>query len=147
MPRKPKYSEKLAKYIAALVETGDYTINEICSLSGITRKTYCKWKRERLQFTDVITRAEDKKLEKIVVEAKHSLVKLLQGMTEVETKSQVKNMKNGTQQIIYTVSDKHIPPDFLAIKFVLENKDSKNFSTGIHRLMRSKSKRRIRGSP
>ena len=40
MPRKPKYSEKLAKYIAALVEDGQHTISEICSLSGITKVTF-----------------------------------------------------------------------------------------------------------
>jgi transposase-like protein len=141
MANKPKYSKELAERIAGLIESDQHTVDEICSLSGITRKTFYKWKRERFQFAGLITRVEDKKTEKEVVEAKRSLMKILKGFEIKEVRDQVKNLKNGEQKREITVITKSSDPEFKLIKFVLENKDSKHFRNAIHRALKFHERR------
>jgi bisphosphoglycerate-dependent phosphoglycerate mutase len=141
MANKPKYSKELAERIAGMIESSNHTIDEICSLSGITKVTFYEWKKTKPYFVQCITRAEEKKTETLVVEAKHSLRKLIRGIDEVETKVETKNLKNGDKQVTYTLSDKHTPADFRMIRFVLENKDSKNFRSKIHRVLKFHERR------
>lgn len=139
MANKAKYSKELAEKISGLIETGQHTIDEICSLSDITRKTFYKWKRERLQFRGLIACASERaneKNEKEVVGAKRSLIKVLKGYEIKEIQESVKNLKNGNQKREITVITKSSDPEFKLIKFVLENKDSKHFRSQIHRVLK-----------
>lgn len=126
MPNNKKLTKELISSICKLIEEGGHTIAEICSLSGISKRSFYKWQAENAQFTCEISRARENANEIIVVEAKHSLSKLLVDHEEVETKTKTRNMKDGTQRTTIIRQTHHIPADMEAIILVLNSKDNFN---------------------
>lgn len=144
MPNRKKISKDLIKSICALIEEGGHTIAEMCSLSGISERSFYNWKKESAEntvFIRAIENAKEKYQEKMIVEARKSLRKVIQGFDEVVvTKSKTRNLKNGTQQITWITQTKCTPPDLGAIILVLNNKDPKGFNKAFYGYCRRKKK-------
>lgn len=130
-----KYSKKIVENICSLIKKDSYTIAEICSLSGISQSTYFEWKAKKPEFSESIKKAEDEFYSFMIVEARKSLVKKIQGYTVQEKKtvtvdSGKKNDETGKPIVKvkeHTVVDKYIQPDTAAIIFTLSNRDPENW--------------------
>ena len=128
------YSKKMVSKIAELVKSDTYTIAEICSIVGISLRTYFRWMQEHPEFADAIERAKDERMQKLVVEARKSLLKKITGYDVEETHTVVipngekgpDGKPKGKVKEKKTVI-KHIQPDTMAIIFTLTNGDSENF--------------------
>lgn len=129
-----KYSKNRTAHICSLIKKDSYTIDEICSLSGISVSVYYEWLEKKPEFLEAITRAREQWDENLVKEARISLMKKVKGYTVQETKtvtvdSGKKDEKGKSVPKIKerVVTDKHFQPDSDIIKFVLTNKDPQNF--------------------
>lgn len=130
-----KYSKKIIDKICSLIKKDSYTVAEICSMSGISESTYFEWKAKKPEFSEAIKKAEDEFYSFMIVEARKSLVKKIQGYTVQEKKtvtvdSGKKNEETGKPVVKvkeHTVVEKHIQPDTAAIIFTLSNRDPENW--------------------
>lgn len=129
-----KFSKKTVEKIVGLVKSDTYTIAEICRQVGITPKTYHAWINDYPDFADAVERARDERLQMMVIEAKKSLMKKIQGYEVTETKvitvpGKQKDEKGNPKPIIkeQTTTKKHIQPDTAAIIFTLTNGDPEHW--------------------
>lgn len=129
-----KFSKKTVEKIVGLVKSDTYTIAEICRQVGITPKTYHAWINDYPDFADALERAMDERLQMMVIEAKKSLMKKIQGYEVTETKvitvpGNKKDEKGNPKPIIkeQTTTKKHIQPDTAAIIFTLTNGDPEHW--------------------
>ena len=129
-----KFSKKTVEKIVGLVKSDTYTIAEICRQVGITPKTYHAWINDYPDFADAVERARDERLQMMVIEAKKSLMKKIQGYEVTETKvitvpGNKKDEKGNPKPIIkeQTTTKKHIQPDTAAIIFTLTNGDPEHW--------------------
>lgn len=129
-----KFSKKMVEKIVGLVKSDTYTIAEICRQVGITPKTYHAWINDYPDFADALERARDERLQMMVIEAKKSLMKKIQGYEVTETKvitvpGNKKDEKGNPKPIIkeQTTTKKHIQPDTAAIIFTLTNGDPEHW--------------------
>lgn len=125
-----KFSKKTVEKIVGLIKSDTYTIAEICRQVGITPKTYHQWVNDYPDFADAIEQAKDERMQAMVIEAKKSLMKKIQGYDVTETKvvtvpGTKKDEKGKPKPIIkeQTTTKKHIQPDTAAIIFTLTNGD------------------------
>ena len=96
--------------------------------------TYFRWMQEHPEFADAVERAKDERMQKLVVEARKSLLKKITGYDVEETHTVVipngekgpDGKPKGKVKEKKTVI-KHIQPDTMAIIFTLTNGDSENF--------------------
>ena len=123
-----KYSKKLVNKICNLIKSDSYTIDAICSISGISRSTYHEWKNTKPDFSDKIRDAEEDRLKYFAVEAKKSLLKKIQGFTFIEKKTVLFN-SGKTEEI---TTEKYFQPDTPAIIFALVNTESETWKNKIN---------------
>lgn len=127
-----KYSKKRVAHICSLIRKDSYTVEEICSLSDITKETYYSWLKTHPDFSDAVTRARGEFDELIVKEAKNSLRKLVNGYEYEEKKTvyvnhTIKDPDTGKEKQMPKIKEqittvKHIQPNQGAVEFVLCNK-------------------------
>jgi transposase-like protein len=129
-----KFSKKTVDMIVGLVKSDTYTIAEICRQVGITPKTYHQWVNDYPDFADAIEQAKAERMQVMVIEAKKSLMKKIQGYDVTETKvvtipGKQKDEKGNPKPIIkeQTTTKKHIQPDTAAIIFTLTNGDPEHW--------------------
>ena len=129
-----KFSKKTVGMIVGLVKSDTYTIAEICRQVGITPKTYHQWVNDYPDFADAIEQAKAERMQAMVIEAKKSLMKKIQGYDVTETKvvtipGKQKDEKGNPKPIIkeQTTTKKHIQPDTAAIIFTLTNGDPEHW--------------------
>ena len=129
-----KFNKKTVDMIVGLVKSDTYTIAEICRQVGITPKTYHQWVNEYPDFADAIEQAKAERMQAMVIEAKKSLMKKIQGYDVTETKvvtipGKQKDEKGNPKPIIkeQTTTKKHIQPDTAAIIFTLTNGDPEHW--------------------
>ena len=129
-----KFSKKTVDMIVGLVKSDTYTIAEICRQGGITPKTYHQWVNDYPDFADAIEQAKAERMQAMVIEAKKSLMKKIQGYDVTETKvvtipGKQKDEKGNPKPIIkeQTTTKKHIQPDTAAIIFTLTNGDPEHW--------------------
>lgn len=129
-----KFSKKTVEKIVGLIKSDTYTIAEICRQVGITPKTYHQWVNDYPDFADAIEQAKDERMQAMVIEAKKSLMKKIQGYDVMETKvvtvpGTKKDEKGNPKPIIkeQTTTKKHIQPDTAAIIFTLTNGDPEHW--------------------
>ena len=120
--------------IVGLIKSDTYTIAEICRQVGITPKTYHQWVNDYPDFADAIEQAKDERMQAMVIEAKKSLMKKIQGYDVTETKvvtvpGTKKDEKGNPKPIIkeQTTTKKHIQADTAAIIFTLTNGDPEHW--------------------
>lgn len=129
-----KFNKKTVDMIVGLVKSDTYTIAEICRQVGITPKTYHQWVNDYPDFADAIEQAKAERMQAMVIEAKKSLIKKIQGYDVTETKvvtipGKQKDEKGNPKPIIkeQTTTKKHIQPDTAAIIFTLTNGDPEHW--------------------
>lgn len=129
-----KYSKKTVGAIVALVKSDTYTVAEICRQVGIAQRTYYKWLEDFPDFADEVEQAKAERMQAMVIEAKKSLMKKIQGYDVTETKvvtipGKQKDEKGNPKPIIkeQTTTKKHIQPDTAAIIFTLTNGDPEHW--------------------
>ena len=129
-----KFSKKTVDKIVGLVKSDTFTIAEICRQVGITPKTYHLWMNDYPDFADAIEQAKEERMQSMVIEAKKSLMKKIQGYDVTETKvvtipGKQKDEKGNPKPIIkeQTTTKKHIQPDMAAIIFTLTNGDPEHW--------------------
>ena len=120
--------------IVGLIKSDTYTIAGICRQVGITPKTYHQWVNDYPDFADAIEQAKDERMQAMVIEAKKSLMKKIQGYDVTETKvvtvpGTKKDEKGNPKPIIkeQTTTKKHIQADTAAIIFTLTNGDPEHW--------------------
>lgn len=125
-----KYNKKIAERILAMIRSDTYTITELCKNAGISRQTFYNWQNDNPEFAQAVEDAKDEFLDTMVVEAKKSLRKKVQGYDVTETKvvtvpGKDKDAKGNPKPVIkeQTTTKKHIQPDTAAIIFTLTNGD------------------------
>nr|WP_297167422.1 phBC6A51 family helix-turn-helix protein [uncultured Dysgonomonas sp.] len=129
-----KYNKKIVDKICSMMSTDSYTIAEICEKVKISERTYYNWQSKNADFADAIKKAQDKFDELLVVEAKKSLVKMIQGYTVDETRTVTtdtgKKDDNGKAIVKvkeHVVTKKHYQPNPTLVIFTLTNRDSDNW--------------------
>lgn len=129
-----KFSKKTVDKIVGLVKSDTYTIAEVCRQVGITPKTYHAWFNDYPDFADAIAQAKEERMQLMVIEAKKSLMKKIQGYDVTETKvvtvpGSQKDERGNPKPIIkeQTTTKKHIQPDTAAIIFTLTNGDPEHW--------------------
>ena len=129
-----KFSKKTVEKIVGLIKSDTYTIAEICRQVGITPKTYHQWVNDYPDFADANEQAKDERMQAMVIEAKKSLMKKIQGYDVTETKvvtvpGTKRDEKGNPKPIIkeQTTTKKHIQADTAAIIFTLTNGDPEHW--------------------
>ena len=123
-----KFSKKTTEKIVGLIKSDTYTIAEICRQVGITPKTYHQWVNDYPDFADAIEQAKDERMQAMVIEAKKSLLKKIQGYEVTETAVTTIPDKNGKPTIKeQKTTKKHIQADTAAIIFTLTNGDPEHW--------------------
>lgn len=74
-----KYSNKIKDRIVELVETDAYTVSDICNMVNISRKTFYEWKNTIPEFAETLEEAEQQCNENLLMKARLSLQKKLDG--------------------------------------------------------------------
>jgi transcriptional regulator with XRE-family HTH domain len=144
MANRTKLTKRLIKKITTLIEFGETNVTRICSLTGISRRTWSKWEADKsTRFAESIARARAreraKQDERLVRDSKRSLLMLLQGfyLTTVETKTEFDKEGEGNETTT-TVSYSFVPPCMKTILFVLNNLDEANFKSRLQRHVAAK---------
>lgn len=127
----PKYTKARVDKICRLIEEDDYTVSELCKLTGIVESTYFEWKASKPEFSEAITQAEDKRLQTFKVLARKGLRILLEGKEWEETTTEGKLIKDGDKEVFKTTKAKKIKkfilPNPTSVLFALKNLDGDNF--------------------
>lgn len=131
-----KYNSKKADQIVELFRTDTYTVFEICRIVKISKSTLYRWMSEYPDFAQAIEDAKDERAQILVVAAKKSLRRKIEGYdvteTRVVTVPHKEKDKDGNtiekprikEQI---TTKKHIQPDTAAIIFTLTNGDPEHW--------------------
>lgn len=127
-----KYNSKKADQIVELFRTDTYTVFEICRIVKISKSTLYRWMSEYPDFAQAIEDAKDERAQILVVAAKKSLRRKIEGYDVTETrvvtvphKEKDKDGKTIEKPRIkeQITTKKHIQPDTAAIIFTLTNGD------------------------
>jgi len=127
-----KYSNKLVEKIIDLIEEDTYSITDICTILNISRKTFYTWRETKPEFEKAINEAFERLDEKLVVKARLSLQKKLEGYTLTETKFKyIPDEEDPTQLKLKekVVKVKEYAPDIRAIKIVLDRHEQRKTTT------------------
>lgn len=129
-----KYNKKVVDRICELMSVDSYTVAEICKMVKISERAYYEWQSTYADFADAIKKAQDKFDELLVVEAKKSLVKMIQGYTVDETRTVTagtgkfdENDKPIVKVKEHVVTKKHYQPNPTLVIFTLVNRDPDNW--------------------
>ena len=131
-----KYNSKKADQIVELFRTDTYTVFEICRIVKISKSTLYRWMSEYPDFAQAIEDAKDERAQILVVAAKKSLRRKIEGYDVTETrvvtvphKEKDKDGKTIEKPRIkeQITTKKHIQPDTAAIIFTLTNGDPKHW--------------------
>lgn len=129
-----KYSKKMVAKIVGLLKSDTYTIAEICRQVGISTQTYHEWVNTREDFALAVEEAREELMQSMVIEAKKSLRKKIQGYDVTETKvvtvpsnQKTQDGKEKPRIKEQTTTKKHIQPDTAAIIFMLTNGDPEHW--------------------
>lgn len=130
-----KYSKKTVEKIVGLIKSDTYTIAEICRQVGISTQTYHEWINTHEEFSLAVEEAREEQMQSMVMVAKKSLRRKLEGydVTETRTVTIPSNTEKGAdgkpkpkikEQI---TTKKHIAADTAAIIFTLTNGDPEHW--------------------
>ena len=114
--RKAKYTDDMPAKVFELKSKG-YKDYEIWPVLGISRESFYKLKRDKLEFIDAYKKGEAIFLDKIEKKLEESA----QGYDYIETTIIEKNF-NGQIQTEERKTTKHLPPNQTALIFYLKNK-------------------------
>ena len=113
-----KYSDIDLDKISYLIEVKGYNDSQLIEYLGISRPTFYKWKKEKVNFSNTLKKSRVKLVSKI----KDSLVKKTEGFYVTEWKEIVVE-----GEVVKVENSKYIPPSDTAIIFALANLDPENW--------------------
>lgn len=129
-----KVDKNTLENIIALFRSDTYTVVEVCRIVGISTRTFYLWQKDNQEFAQAIQDAKEELKQRIICEAKRSLLRKVKGCITIEKKTITITSKevdgNGhpkSQIKRYIIIEKHIPPDLTAIIFALTNLDPNNW--------------------
>lgn len=107
-----KYSKDVADRILKLLETGRYSIPEICKAVDINPSTYHRWVHEHKSFAIAIKEAKETKWKNVASIAESALVKALEGYEYKEITKEGKAQADGKTIKVTHIKEvtKYIPP-------------------------------------
>lgn len=123
-----KYTERLVERIISFIEEDTYSISEICNTLNINRKTFYEWRKTKPEFNMAVERAMECRDDKLLMVARNSLKKKLEGYTLTETRTIYVPDKSNPEKLVLksrTVRQKEYAPDTHAIKLVLLQNEAK----------------------
>lgn len=123
-----KYTERLVERIISFIEEDTYSISEICNALNINRKTFYEWRKTKPEFNEAVERAMESRDDKLLMLARNSLKKKLEGYTLTETRTIYVPDKSNPEKLVLksrTVRQKEYAPDTHAIKLVLLQNEAK----------------------
>ena len=123
-----KYTERLVERIISFIEEDTYSISEICNALNINRKTFYEWRKTKPEFNEAVERAMESRDDKLLMLARSSLKKKLEGYTLTETRTIYVPDKSNPEKLVLksrTVRQKEYAPDTHAIKLVLLQNEAK----------------------
>lgn len=121
-----KYTDKLVERIVSLIEEDTFSISEICSILKISRKSFYEWKDTKPEFKEAIDKAAEHRNDKLLMTARKSLKRKLEGYTLTETRTTYIPDKDNPEKLILksqVVRQKEYAPDTHAIKLTLLHND------------------------
>ncbi len=127
MARPGVYAEKVKPYLKDIkkwVESGA-TNEEVATALGINKSTLCKYKNQHKELKDAFTRGR----EMVICDIKAALLKKALGFHYEETKTYIKEDKNGEPQTYTERSKRYCVPSETAAAMLLRNYDE-NFRDG-----------------
>lgn len=128
--RKPKYTPERVEIICKGLSEGKTDI-DCCKMAGIHVSQFHRWFNEKSEFRESVKRAkaqfEQWHNEKMVEDAKSSLVELICGFVQKTKKTRSFVDKTGKTVTEETVEEKQLPPNATAIIFALTNRDPDNW--------------------
>ena len=129
-----KYSKRLIKRILDDITEG-YTIKETCARNGIARETFFSWKRERADFSDSLTAAEEQKWALLRGSLDPAIKKMVEGYKETyleKTGTLSKDMGPNGQPKLNVTEVKEVtkifPPQPAFLQFLMKNLIPEKFS-------------------
>ena len=129
-----KYNSKKADQIVELFRTDTYTVFEICRIVKISKSTLYRWMSEYPDFAQAIEDAKDERAQILVVAAKKSLRRKLEGYDVTETRTVTipgkEKTKDGKPKPVIKeqiTTIKHVAADTAAIIFTLTNGDPEHW--------------------
>lgn len=134
-----KYNKAIVERITSMIRADTYTQREICAAVGVDETTFGRWKTKYPEFAEAIEDAEDERMARMVVIAKKSLKKKIEGYTVSENKivSVPTNKKDEKGKSIgrikeMTTTEKYVHPDTAAIIFTLVNGDPMHWKNRVN---------------
>lgn len=121
-----KYTDRLVEKIASLIEEDTFSISEICSMLKISRKSFYEWKDTKPEFKEAIEKATEHRDDKLLMTARRSLKRKLEGYTLSETRTTYVPDKDNPEKLILksqVIRQKEYAPDTHAIKLTLLHND------------------------
>lgn len=131
-----KYTERLVERIISFIEEDTYSISEICNALNINRKTFYEWRKTKPEFNKAVERAMECRDDKLLMLARNSLKKKLEGYTLTETRTIYVPDKSNPEKLVLksrTVRQKEYAPDTHAIKLVLLQNEAKEEKEADHK--------------
>ncbi|MFV0330128.1 MAG: hypothetical protein ACK5KL_09970 [Dysgonomonas sp.] len=123
-----KYTDRLVEKIVSLIEEDTFSISEICSMLKISRKSFYEWKDTKPEFKEAIEKATEHRDDKLLMTARRSLKRKLEGYTLSETRTTYVPDKDNPEKLILkskVVRQKEYAPDTHAIKLILLQNDKR----------------------
>src|SRR5690606_3953966 len=123
-----KYNKKLVNRICELLASGKYSIEDTCTMVGISKGIFYIWKDKKPEFAEAIEQAETKRLDQYKEMAISGLAKLLDIHEYEEVSTEYENDKKGNPIIKSQKRvKKKIMPNPTAVIFTLTNRDNENW--------------------
>lgn len=118
--RKSKYKDCAPLVLQKIAEGCTYA--DSCRYAGISIETFCKWRKQFIQFSEAVKKAESEFRAKIQRELETSLWKRAKGFEWEEVKQEMARDEYGNPvPVKQTITKKFTPPDTGALIFALTN--------------------------
>jgi hypothetical protein len=130
-----KYDKKLAERLCKLIETGKHTIDSCCDAVGIAKQTFYDWRHKKVDFSDMVELALDKRGEAIKERALTALYKRVEfhEYEEVKTEFAAPKKEGDKPKVLsQTRTKKVLAPSDALIQYALNNLESKRFKNKAH---------------
>lgn len=121
-----KFTERLVEKLVSYIEEDTFSVSEICDKLKINRKTFYEWRNTKPEFREAIERAQECRDDKLLMTARRSLKRKLEGYTLTEVRTTYVPDKDNPDKLVLksrVIREKEYAPDTHAIKLTLSRSD------------------------
>lgn len=123
-----KYTREILKKIYELKASGEFNDKEIQGIVGVSYETWAEWKRNKVEFSELLKKADNEFIEeKLKTSARKGLKTLLEGKEWEEVSKEFKDVNGTPKKIKETRVKKFIMPNAISVIFALKNTDPEHF--------------------